>query len=198
MKVCVLGTGQMALAILKLLEFNLKEVSRYGRCSKQLKQLAVYSKNNKYFDYKFNINIFTNNLDNFKKTRYNIIFYCLPVNCLDEKYYGENVIYTCKGIKDEYLFNKTDNYGLLYGPSYASEIINNELTCLTFSSKNEYLNNSIKQLFNNHPYCKIYYTKNIKEIEYYGIYKNIISLFCGILDSLHFGKNTVSYFIIFI
>jgi len=200
MKICILGTGQMAMAICKLLENKLEEVYIYGRDLEQLKELCLEKKNSKYFDYKFNLSFQTNKLENFKHTihMFDLIFYCLPVNCLNDLYLtpNTNMIYTCKGFKNDYIYNQTKNYGLLFGPSYSSEIMNNEYTCLTFSSDNKNMINNMRILFEKHLTCKIYYTNNLKDVELLGIYKNIIAIFSGVIDELGLGKNTSSAFMI--
>ena len=200
MKICILGTGQMAMAICKLLENKVSQVEIYGRDINQLKELCIYQKNTKYYDYKFSLNFQTNKLENFSSIKYNydLIFYCLPVNCLTVEFLTPNInmIYTCKGFKNDYIYNQTNNYGLLFGPSYSSEILDNEYTCFTFSSENIDLIKKMRILFEKHLTCKIYYSNKVKDIEILAIYKNIIAVFSGIIDELGFGKNTSAAFMI--
>nr|QFG74367.1 MAG: NAD-dependent glycerol-3-phosphate dehydrogenase [Megaviridae environmental sample] len=201
MKIAILGTGSMALAMCKLFEKILDSITVYGRDEQQLFDLQNNSSNSKYFKYKFNLKFICNYLDNFNiknESKYDIIFYCLPVKCLSSFYYNPNcnIIYLCKGFKENYLYNQTKNHGILLGPSYADEIIEGAFTYFTFSSNNEKLLNLTKILFSKIKQCKIFYSDSIKEIELFGIYKNIISVVCGILDTLEFPRNTVAAFIV--
>ena len=196
MDVAIIGTGKFALAILKILSRNIESITIYGRDTKQLTELEINKKNSKYSDHIFDIDIKTYSIDKYNTSNHSIYFYCLPISCIDTINYKENTVYTCKGFKKKFLYQKNlKSYGLLMGPSYAYEILNDSFTTFSLSSNNETLTNNTYKLLKSN-LCKLYKSPCIKSIEILSVIKNILSIGCGLIDSLNMGKNTVSAFII--
>lgn len=196
MKIVILGTGSFALSIGYLLEKNNYSFTFMGRDKKQLKELEEKRRNIKYSSYEFKNPIKTLEIKkDFDFSSFDILFYCLPSSSI---YLISNtripIIFTNKGFKDSFLFEKFSNYCILSGGSYAVEILNGIPCYLSLASTNKNLEKKVLELLES-PYCILSFTNKIKDIEIFGIYKNIIAIFCGIIEELELGKNISSAFI---
>lgn len=195
MKIAVLGTGKFAIAIGYLLEINNVNFTFLGRDQNQLNELEKNGTNKKYSEYQFknmvNVDLISNNLKN-----YDLIFYCLPSTKLNlvENLNEIPIIFTCKGFHENFIFTKFSNYCILSGGSYANEILNGIPCYITLSSKNGILNSKIKNLLQSNN-CIISINHNPESIELLGIFKNILAIFCGIINELNMGKNIEAAFI---
>jgi glycerol-3-phosphate dehydrogenase (NAD(P)+) len=194
MKIAILGTGQFALSIGYLLDRNDNEFTFIGRDEIQLDELLKKGTNSHYSTCKFKnkpkIQLLNGTFN------YDIIFYCLPSSCLNIVQNLKNVIivFTCKGFYDDFIYNKFENYCILAGGSYAIEIFKNIPCYMTLSSLKKENNIIINKLINS-KYCIISNNNQPKSIELLGIFKNILAIFCGIINELNMGKNIEAAFI---
>lgn len=196
MNIGILGTGSFALSIAFLLEKNDHSFCIIGRDVQQLKQLEKEQRNTKYSVYQFKNKIKTMQISpDFNFSSFDLIFYCLPSSSL---FLVENtktpIVFTNKGFENYFLFEKFSNYCILSGGSYAVEILQGVPCYVTLASSTPFLQKKVQQLLQS-PYCILSLTQKTKEVEIFGIYKNIIAVSCGIVEELQLGKNISSAFL---
>jgi glycerol-3-phosphate dehydrogenase (NAD(P)+) len=195
MKVGILGTGKFALSIGCLLEKNNIPITFIGRDFLQLNELERYKQNSKYSLYKFTNYITVQHLSLINFSEYDYIFFCIPSRYINlVKYIDSKIIFTSKGFSENFIFENFTNYCILSGGSYASEIIEGIPCYITLSSIDFLISNEVAILLES-DYCHISFHQNPRDIEIYGIYKNILAIFCGIIQELKMGKNISSAFI---
>ena len=194
--IAILGTGQFALSIGFLLERNIDTLTFFGRNIDQLTELKNKKKNSKYSNYIYNCNIETYLLSEQEQLyKFDLLFYCLPtacINIINNK--ALPIVFTCKGFNDDFIFNKFTNYAILAGGSYASEILNNIPCYITIATKNDQIKLFCKDFLYSKN-CFISFSNQPESIELLGIFKNIIAIFCGIINELNMGKNIEAMFI---
>lgn len=199
MKIGILGTGKFALSIAYLLEKNNIDLTFIGRDEKQLLDLENNKRNSKYSNHSFNLNISVLMLNkynqNIKNAKFDLLFYCLPSSCLDNfTDIDIPIIFTSKGFNGKYIHQMYKNYGMLAGGSYAQEILNDIPCYLTIASKNTNLIKLVTKILKS-DYCFLSESNFPKSIEILGIFKNILAIFCGIINELKMGKNIEGAFI---
>ena len=196
MKIGILGTGIFAMAIGKLLEYNSIQFTFIGRDEEQLNELNKYGTNKKYTTHKFQNGVKTEIIPN-DFSDYTILFFCLPslyINIISKINKHVFIIFTCKGFNEKFIYEKFTNYSILSGGSYAIEILKGIPCYLTLSSENTEQNITVKNILYSKN-CIISLNNYPKSIELLGIFKNILSIFCGIIAALDMGKNIESAFI---
>lgn len=196
MNIVILGTGSFALSIAYLLEKNNYQFTFVGRDIRQLNELTENGTNTKYSPYQFKTLIKTKLLTiPFDCSEYDVLFYCLPSSSLS---LIENInipiVFTNKGFEKYFLFDTFSNYCILSGGSYAVEILKGIPCYVSLASTNENLQRTVEKLLQS-SHCILSTTNKTKDVEIMGIYKNIIALFCGIIEELQLGKNISSAFI---
>lgn len=196
MNIVILGTGSFALSIAYLLEKNNYTVTFMGRDESQLQELQEEKHNYKYSDYCFKSNITTKKIDsNMDFSEYDILFYCLPSSSLSlVKNITIPIVFTNKGFENFFLFDTFSNYCILSGGSYATEILKGIPCYVSLASTNENLLRTVEKLLQSSQ-CILSRTDKIRDVEIFGIYKNIIAIFCGIIEELKLGKNISAAFI---
>ncbi len=197
MKIIILGTGQFALAIAHLLEHNDHTITFSGRDNKQLTDLHDNKTNRKYSCHILKKKHSVINLNDVNLKNFDLVFYCLPSKNIDVLSNLDNsvpIVITSKGFKDSFIFERLNNYVILSGGSYSSEILNNIPCYITLASNHEDLNLKVKNILGS-KYCLTSINTNPKSIELLGIFKNIIAMFCGIITQLDMGKNIEAAFI---
>ncbi|ETD67031.1 glycerol-3-phosphate dehydrogenase [Pelistega indica] len=107
------------------------------------------------------------------------------------------IIWTCKGfeqssgllphevVKSVSLF---PYYGVLSGPSFAKEVVQQLPVALTIASHSTVVKERTTQVLHNH-FCRIYQSDDIIGVEVGGALKNIVAIACGIADGLGLGHN---------
>lgn len=196
MKIVILGTGSFALSIAYLLEKNNYHFTFVGRDINQLKQLQEDRRNSKYSNYQFKNSIKVRELEmTATYSDFDILFYCLPSAFLSTV---ENcsipIVFTNKGFSKYFLFEKFSNYCILSGGSYAVEILNDIPCYVSLACSNCELRTSVFNMLHS-DHCIISLSEFPKDVEIFGIYKNIIAVFCGVIEELHLGKNITSAFL---
>lgn len=196
MNIAIVGTGSFALSIAYLLEKNNYTFTFIGRDESQLQELQEQKHNYKYSQYCFTTNITTKNLDsNMDFSEYDILFYCLPSSSLHlVRNTTIPIVFTNKGFESFFLFETFSDYCILSGCSYASEILNGMPCYVSLASKNEILRNQVQNMLQS-SHCILSITDKTKDVEIFGIYKNILAIFCGMIQGLELGKNISSAFI---
>lgn len=196
MKIAILGTGSFALSIGYLLEKNHNSITFIGRDETQLTELEKFKMNSKYSLHRFKNKISTLFLEtNFNYSSFDILFYCLPSSSISVvKHCPIPIVFTSKGFDTEFIHVQFSNYCILSGGSYSTEILQGIPCYITLTSTNPQLLIKVEQLLKSQ-FCIISISLFPKDIEIYGIYKNILAIFCGIIFELKMGKNISSAFL---
>jgi glycerol-3-phosphate dehydrogenase (NAD(P)+) len=196
MNIVILGTGSFALSIAYLLEKNNYTFTFMGRDESQLRELQEKRHNHKYSNYCFKNNSSTKKIDsNMDFSEYDILFYCLPSSSLSlVRNTTIPIVFTNKGFENFFLFETFSNYCILSGGSYATEILNGIPCYVSVASTNENLQRTVENMLQSSQ-CILSRTNKTTDVEIFGIYKNIIAIFCGILEELKLGKNISAAFI---
>lgn len=86
---------------------------------------------------------------------------------------------------------KDFNFAILSGPNFADEVESQFSAISTIASEKNILRSDIKKLLENKNFA-IEETSNIKVVECYGIFKNIIAIYMGIMFAKNICNNTRS------
>ena len=119
-----------------------------------------------------------------------------------KKYFEENIPLVClsKGIDaenlllpDDIYFEKfpefTDLFCFLSGPSFAKEIVEKQVTCVSLASKSRQTLLSVTEMLST-PYFKVFPTYDVKGVLLGGALKNVLAIAGGIVEGLGFNHNT--------
>lgn len=107
------------------------------------------------------------------------------------------IIWTCKGFEQssgklphEVLqeVSQFPNIGVLSGPSFAKEVVQQLPVALTIASHSQRTLHMTTQVLHNH-FCRIYQSADLIGVEVGGALKNIVAIACGIADGLALGHN---------
>ena len=200
-KILVIGAGSWGTALANTLAYNNKNVFLWTKKKSLSEQINTTKYNKKYFNKVIlNKNIISLCIKIDPKV-YDYIFYVLPAKAFEEfsKNYLkdnkiENLIICSKGLgeKGDFVSDlakeklNIKNLFILSGPSFAGEVILNKPTALSLAGKNDH--QIIGKLFKN-TNLRLYYSNNIKTLEFLGVLKNIYALGAGIIDALSLGEN---------
>lgn len=149
---------------------------------------------------------------NHTKSKIDLIVSGLPSHAISEfhknsqasvaEYLDQNIPYVClaKGIDADSLFLPDDLYNEIFpdyadqfcylsGPSFAREIIEKQVTCVSLAGKSrEMLLKATNMLTTS--YLKIFPTYDIKGVLLGGALKNVLAIAGGIVEGLGFNHNT--------
>lgn len=107
------------------------------------------------------------------------------------------IVWTCKGFEQSTgmlpheVINEASafpNSGVLSGPSFAKEVVQQLPVALTVASKSTLTQQRVTDVLHNH-FCRIYQSDDVTGVEVGGALKNIVAIACGIADGLHLGNN---------
>ncbi|RQD69325.1 NAD(P)H-dependent glycerol-3-phosphate dehydrogenase [Campylobacter hepaticus] len=111
-------------------------------------------------------------------------------------YKGQKILIASKGIQDQTCqfldeifldFISKDDFCVLSGPSFASEVMQKLPTALMISGKNLDLCAKFASFFPD--FIKIYIDDDVRGAEICGAYKNVLAIASGISDGLKLGNN---------
>ena len=200
----VIGAGSLGTAISQRLSENSENVILFARKKEICDDINYNNINYQYFpNQKLNENIKStidiNDLQNCK-----IIFLTIPSSAFRETLSNlKNIIdintilvTTAKGI--EYPSLKTmgglineyfdENYVVMSGPNFASEIMLNQPTITNISSKNKENSKLVKNFLSTKQF-KVKIIDDIKGIELCGVLKNINAIANGICEGMNINEN---------
>ncbi len=80
-----------------------------------------------------------------------------------------------------------NNYGVISGPSFASEVAQGLPTALTLASHSTHVRALANELHHHH--LRVYTSEDVTGVEIGGALKNVIAIAAGISDGLHLGHN---------
>ncbi|XP_023212565.1 uncharacterized protein LOC111627213 [Centruroides sculpturatus] len=210
-KILVVGTGAMGCAIAQaVVDKNGGPVWIYGVDQQELTDLKS-GFNRRYFqNHRFSNLVVTDNLSEAVQDARHI-FLAVPSKVLGEVYQKISDLIGVK--KTAILVNLAKGFypgssqtahafltqkirqdrvfrGLvsLYGPSFASEIVERKLTFLAAVSSDQKLSREIQALLSN-DYLKIFLEKDALGAQVGAIYKNVVAIASGLLAGLGYGLN---------
>ncbi len=206
-KILVLGAGSWGTAIANVLSKKNHKVYLWARDKNLSKYINTNKINRKYYkNFKLSKNL-KSIIGNFRANDYHYIFYILPAHAF-ENFCSEylknqkinNLIVCSKGIAENGEFVSTiitkklncKNYHFLSGPSFADEVIYGKPTALSLSSQK--INKNIGNIFKD-TNIRIYYSEDLKTLEFLGIIKNIYAIGAGVIDAESLGQNARAAYI---
>ena len=211
MSILVIGAGSWGTAIALLLSKNSKKITIYSRNKDVISDINNNHYNTKYLNnIKLNPNIFAVDDLDVIKWDFELIFFALPSHAMTE--IVEKIPDSCKDIpiiicskgfddkKSEFLhkileneFNFT-NYGILAGPNFAIEVVNDLFTCADLATKSMDVFEKVKTRIENENF-KIKHSDCLIAVQISGIIKNIAAIACGIILGKNLGNNLRSIII---
>ncbi len=207
-KVCVIGGGSWATAIVKMLVENLEEVGWYMRSNYTLEHLKRHGHNPSYlsqatFDIK-QLKLF--NDINEAASYGDVLIFAIPSAFLQSELdklklsLEKKIIFSAiKGIVPESglivgeHFNTKhkvpfNNIGVITGPCHAEEVAMERLSYLTIASNSEDIAKQMSNLLSS-DYIRTTISDDIIGTEYAAMLKNIFALAAGIAHGLGYGDN---------
>lgn len=207
-KVCVLGGGSWATAIVKMLNENLDEVGWYMRSAYTLGHIKRHGHNPSYLSQAtFDIEKLKLFNDINEAVKYGeFLIFAVPSAFLQSEldklsipFEEKNIFSAIKGIVPESglivgeHFNKKyevpfNNIGVITGPCHAEEVAMERLSYLTIASNNEIIAKQMSELLSS-DYIRTTISDDIIGTEYAAMLKNIYALAAGIAHGLGYGDN---------
>ena len=89
---------------------------------------------------------------------------------------------------------KTHNISVLSGPSFATDIINNEPVALSLAATSKYAYDTTFKAFSNDRF-KLRKSKDIHSVQICGTIKNVIAIASGIIEGLGYSESTRAFLI---
>ncbi len=206
-KILIIGAGAWGTALTHILAKNNSNVFIWSRNKNISNEINLKKTNSKYFPKKKLSKNIRSIYGNISTDKFDYIFYVLPASIFttfSKKYLlGKkisNLILCSKGVTSDGKFLSDvaeknlniNNLFYLSGPSFADEVINGKMTALSMSSLNK--SKKIGNLFKGSN-IRIYFSKNLKSLEYLSIYKNAYAIGAGIIDSIKLGNNAKAAYI---
>ena len=206
-KILVIGAGAWGTALSHVLAMTNSNVFIWSRNKNISKEININKTNSKYFPKKKLSKNIKSIYGKIHTNKFDYIFYVLPASVFilfSKKYLlGKkisNFIICSKGVASNGQFLSdmveknlnVNNLFYLSGPSFADEVINGKMTALSISSLNK--SKKIGSLFKGSN-IRIYFSKNLKSLEYLSILKNAYAIGAGIIDSIKLGNNAKAAYI---
>ncbi|MBQ4132933.1 MAG: NAD(P)-dependent glycerol-3-phosphate dehydrogenase [Desulfovibrionaceae bacterium] len=110
------------------------------------------------------------------------------------------IISATKGIEEAHLQRMEEvmaeelpqaSYGVISGPSFAREVMENMPTAVVLACRNQNLCTSLQDIFSTR-YFRTYASQDVTGAELGGAVKNVIAIAAGLIDGLGFGHNTMA------
>lgn len=207
-KIFIFGSGSWGTALASVVADNQNDVLIYGRNTNQVNDINVNHQNNQYFP---NIDL-PNNLkatsDISKCADYDIILLATPSStCVQaayeiDKYLKKPTIFinAAKGFHPQSfrrlseVITETVNkenlleYFALSGPSFASEVVQKQITTVNIVGSNQQVATDLQKMFSN-DYFRVYRNDDLIGCEYASGLKNVIAIAGGIINGLGLQDN---------
>ena len=210
MKCCILGSGIWGTVLANILAVKRNDVVIYGIEEKDISEIntkhhkTVDSKNSLHLNKKIKATL---NIDEAIKDA-DLILIAVPsqavrsvVTQIKDKIENKSYIVTVtKGfepktnerlsdiIRSVIPEDKRSEVVSLLGPSFAKDVFNKCLTCITATCRDEQTAQDIQKIFSN-DYFKIHTQKDEIGAEICAATKNVIAIACGIVQGLYAGDN---------
>lgn len=214
-KICVIGGGSFATAVVKILSDNKLRVYWWMRDIESVNYIKEFKHNPKYLS---SVEINTRKVRPTDKLRRaiklaDVVILAVPAAFLEDALSGlrarnfqnKIVISAIKGlvlrtndIIVDYIHNKFDvpydKLAVIGGPCHAEEVAREKLSFLTVASESEEIRNRVSELINCR-YLRTRFTDDVIGTEYAAVLKNIYALANGIGNGLGYGDNFQAVFI---
>lgn len=205
MKINIIGAGSWGTAVANLLSLNGNEVTLYSHEVDVIDSINKFNENNIYLKgYSLSSSLTAANIIDYNDNC-ELLVNAVPTQYIRHYYTRHNIktdsplLNISKGIENSSLFlihelfelilNIPKNkYAVLTGPSHAEESINKMPTTVVVASKNDFLSNTVQELFNNE-YFRVYSSTDVEGAETGGALKNVIAIAAGIVDGINLGDN---------
>ena len=212
-KVCILGEGAFGTAFATLLANNGIIVNLWCHEAEVTRTIQSNKINEKYFpNFVLSSNIrATADISEAVKDA-DFIFEAIPVKYLRsviklaKPFVKKEQIWITlsKGIEHDTLFFPTQivddvleftaKKAVISGPSFAKDLINQQLTVVNLATQDEQTFQSLSQVLQNN-YFKTYFINDIIGIQVCGALKNVISLAIGMAEGAGYSDNTKGYLV---
>jgi glycerol-3-phosphate dehydrogenase (NAD(P)+) len=205
-KIAIVGAGTFGTSIAHQLSFNpTNKTTLFVRGEKQKNEIKKNHTNKKYLpNFKLNPRVKATN-DFSKLKSYEVVVLAIPSGYFSsyEKIFVENinkealVINMSKGLLDGGIsiydhFNSNlqfKNFVSLKGPSFSTEVLENQPTLLTLGYESVNQVSKIRDIFEQTNFY-FDFTRDINGVEYLSALKNIYAIFMGNIDGKFNSKNT--------
>lgn len=211
MKVTILGAGAYGLALAYRFNRNNNNVIVWSKVKSEIEELKETKQNKNAlgnFIMPNNISYTTNTKKAIEES--NLIVLAVATKylksvCEEIKPYikGKHIMIASKGIdKDTYLFASnivrntlnTKKLCTLSGPSFAKDMIKEELIGLSLAATNKTTKKIVKEALEN-SLLKLRWTNDFIGVELCGTMKNVIAIAAGILEGLDVSESTKAMFL---
>lgn len=211
MNIGIIGTGAFGIALASVLVKNNNNVTMWSKFEEEIISLKNSRKSPNLGNYSIPQSIkFTNILEE-AVSNSDLIVLVVPAKFINDtskmlKTYLRSYQHICiasKGFDNnsgKSLYNivmenlNTDNIGIISGPSFAIDIVNNAPIGVTLASKNDKTIEIIKKSFENN-FFKISSTSDVTGVGICGIVKNIMAIGSGIISGMQLPISTNSLLI---
>ncbi len=211
LKIGIIGTGAFGIALASILNKNNNKVVMWSKFNEEVEELNSTRICTRLNNYHIPDNIlFTNSMEKAVKDA-NLIILVVPANFIDDTtnllkmYYRDNqhICIASKGIEEsrgEFLHNivseilNTNKIGVISGPSFAVDIVENVPVGVTLASKDTETADTIKQAFANENF-KVSIIEDMIGVSICGCVKNIIAIGSGIVNGMGYPISTNSLLI---
>lgn len=210
MKVGIIGAGVFGIALADILYKNGNNITLWSKFEDEINQLneTRMCKSLEGYNIPNDIKFTTDIKETINDA--NIIIIAIPANYVKDSiflmkdfYNNQHICIASKGIDEEngkYLHDvvgeilNTNKIGIISGPSFAIDIVNNVPSGVTLASNNMDTTNAIVKALSNNLF-KITTTNDMIGVSICGCLKNIIAIGAGILDGMGYPSSTNSLLI---
>lgn len=210
MNIGIIGSGVYSLALMHALEVNNNQIKIWTHDINIENEFRTTNKLESVMDVFIGKNVEVTTDLSYTIQDNDIIFIVTTsnyfksiINQMKEYYNGAHICIATKGLDDktyEFLSNiaskelDTDKVSVISGPSFAIDIINNDIVNLTLGSKNNETIELVKKaICSDTMYLDI--TNDIIGIQLCSSIKNIAAITCGLLNGLGYSNSTNAFFI---
>lgn len=210
MKIGILGCGAYGLALAHILANNKKDTTIWTPNEEECNKINKTRKSNKLDNYTVPKTIkVTTSLEDTVKGK-ELIVIAVPAFAFEEtiikmkEYINKNQIIliatkgiqqnTCLFLHDVFKKYYTNMIGVISGPTFATDIINNSAIGFSLATKNKKVDKLIRACFENDT-TKFRTTRDITGIEICGSIKNVMAIASGMLEGMNATDSTRALFL---
>lgn len=210
MKIGILGCGAYGLALAHILTNNKKDITIWTPNEIEAKEINTKRKSKKLENYKIRDELKVTTLLEESIVGKDLIVIAVPAFAFEEtiikmKEYitkKQIVLIATKGIQQNTclflhdVFKKyyTNMIGVISGPTFATDIVNNSAIGFSLATRNKKVDKLVRECFENST-TKFRTTKDITGIEICGSIKNVMAIASGMLEGMNASDSTRALFL---